>query len=131
MDCSQKWGGGGEGKVQLSHTKTIYPNVMSTSPMWIFSRFLTFACCAINNNHEKKIHKGAGIYRNPRYVSSVNDKFDKLRLQRRSNFDKVLGELLSCYLKVQFQSSDSLSTSTTSPPGTLQMGLFKQSLARV
>ena len=79
----------------------------------------------------RKIHEGAGIYRNPRYVSSVNDKFDKLRLQRRSNFDKVLGELLSCYLKVQFQSSDSLSTSTTSPPGTLQMGLFKQSLARV
>ena len=55
-----KNGGGGEGKVQLSHTKTIYPNVMSTSPMWIFSRFLTFACCAINNNHEKKSTKGQG-----------------------------------------------------------------------
>ena len=28
--------------------------------MWIFSRFLTFACCAINNNHEKKSTKGQG-----------------------------------------------------------------------
>ena len=96
-----------------------------------FLAFLRLHAAQSTTTTRKKIHEGAGIYRNPRYVSSVNDKFDKLRLQRRSNFDKVLGELLSCYLKVQFQSSDSLSTSTTSPPGTLQMGLLRQSLARV
>ena len=69
---------------------------------------------------------GSILFRTQKGVSLLKE---EIKIEMFAGFSPSIHT--SIYLKVQLKSSDSLSTRSTSAPGTLQMGLFTQSLPRL